>query len=63
MRELGWERTKRRFGGTPEHAYVRGSPAARERSIEVSFGVAGWYVEDASLGNLANGDDEGELPY
>jgi predicted P-loop ATPase len=63
MRELGWERTKRRFGGTPEHAYVRGSPAARERSIEVSFGVAGWYVEDALQGNLANGGDDGELPY
>ena len=63
MRELGWERTKRRFGGTPEHAYVRGSPAARERPIEVSFGVAGWYVDDASQANPAEGGDDGELPY
>lgn len=60
MRELGWTRTKRRFGGTPEHTYVRGSPAARERSIEVCFGAAGWYLADAGQGS---GADDGELPY
>ena len=24
MRELGWERSKRRFGGNPEWSYVKG---------------------------------------
>lgn len=29
MRELGWERTMRRFGGPPISAYVRGNSAER----------------------------------
>ena len=34
MRELGWERTKLRFGGrNPDYAYVRGTP--EERAIRV----------------------------
>lgn len=60
MRELGWMRTKRRFGGTPEHAYVRGSPVARERPIAVCLGAAGWYVDDAPLAGEQGGE---ELPY
>src|SRR5690606_37039645 len=36
MRELGWERTKLRFGGAgPEWAYVRGESAERARRLVV----------------------------
>src|SRR5690606_75972 len=36
MRRLGWERTKRRFGGEhPEWAYLRGSEAERNERLFV----------------------------
>jgi hypothetical protein len=36
LRRLGWERTKRRFGGpAPEWCYVRGSKAEREEALFV----------------------------
>jgi len=63
MRELGWNRTKRRFGGSPEHAYVRGNRVEMERSIAVCFGVSGWYVDDAPSGEPVGGGGDGELPY
>ena len=44
MRELGWERGKRRFGGPrSEWCYLKGSDAQRERRVEVgrdTFGRA-----------------------
>jgi Virulence-associated protein E len=47
MRKLGWERTKRRFGGAgPEWAYVHGSAAERERALTVVGGPDGWSVAD-----------------
>ncbi|MXO62522.1 virulence-associated E family protein [Qipengyuania oceanensis] len=61
MRELGWERTKLRFGGKPVGAYAKGSKRQRERSLEVSLGAAGYFVDDAASPELDDGDDE--LPY
>lgn len=63
MRELGWERTRRRFGsGGREYAYARGSRDEMERPIEVCLGAGGWYVDDAP-GGPVYGDDDGGLPY
>jgi hypothetical protein len=36
MRELGWERTMRRFDGPPVSAYVRGTPSERRVPLCVS---------------------------
>jgi hypothetical protein len=35
MRELGWQRTMRRFGGSPISAYARGTPAERRVTLYV----------------------------
>jgi len=64
MREIGWTRTRLRFGGGgPEYAYARGTPDEMKRPIEVCLGTAGWFVDDAPPGNSADGGDDGELPY
>lgn len=61
MRELGWNRTRRRFGGSGrEYAYARGSRIEMEQPIEVCLGAAGWYVDDAPP---AEEQDREELPY
>jgi hypothetical protein len=41
MRRLGWERTKRRFGGEPEWCYVRGTKTEREQTLFVFTNEAG----------------------
>lgn len=41
MRRLGWERTKRRFGGEAEWCYVRGSKTEREECLFVHTGSEG----------------------
>lgn len=38
MRELGFDRTKLRFGGQPEWAYVRGTPEERTQFIVIDNG-------------------------
>lgn len=61
MRELEWERTRRRFGGKGlEYGYVRGNRAQMERRIEVSLGTSGWMVDDAASDPEETDD---ELPY
>lgn len=35
MRQLGWEKTKLRFGGQPEHCWVRGNAELRSRVITI----------------------------
>jgi predicted P-loop ATPase len=37
MRELGWERVQRRYGGAPEWSYVKGTRDERERGLEVMY--------------------------
>lgn len=37
IRELGWERQRRRFDGTLQYAYVKGTPAEREVELVVEY--------------------------
>jgi len=37
IRELGWERQRRRFDGVPEYAYVKGTAAEREIDLLVEY--------------------------
>ena len=37
IRELGWERKRRRFDGSLEYAYVKGSPTEREVELVVEY--------------------------
>ena len=37
IRELGWERHRRRFDGTLQYAYVKGSPEQREVELIVEY--------------------------
>ncbi|TPE59470.1 hypothetical protein FJQ54_13360 [Sandaracinobacter neustonicus] len=61
MREIGWERARRRFGGKGlEYCYTRGNRTQTERRIEVALGTAGWFVDDAASDREGEGD---ELPY
>lgn len=36
MRALGWEHVQRRFGGSPEWSYVKGTKEERQRKLEVA---------------------------
>ncbi|MGD9791703.1 MAG: VapE domain-containing protein [Phycisphaerales bacterium] len=47
MRQLGWERCKRRFGGRPEWSYAKGTIEERERPVQISLTHDGWRVVDA----------------
>lgn len=61
MRELGWERTRRRFGGKGlEYGYARGNRAQMERRIEVCLGAGGWVVDEVASDPEVTDD---ELPY
>lgn len=61
MRELGWERTRRRFGGRGlEYGYARGNRAETERRIEVCLGVGEWVVDEVASDPEVTDD---ELPY
>lgn len=45
MRNLGWERRQRRFGGNPEWCYVRGTVAERERPVVFNADGGTWRRE------------------
>lgn len=61
MRELGWERIRRRFGGKGlEYGYARGNRAQMERRIEVCLGASGWVVDEVASDPEVTDD---EFPY
>lgn len=59
MRRLGWERTKRRFGGDgPEWCYVRGSKTEREQCLFVFTNEAGEVRSVGATPEYEEGGDE-----
>ncbi len=58
LRELGWTRTKRRFGGDPEWCYVRGDKHEQGQAIQLELDP-----DDGSLFVSGTVDDGREVPF
>lgn len=59
MRDLGWTRTKRRFGNRPEHAYVRGEGPESEVRIWTHLNLTGWYASYLTPEEVSKPDSGG----
>lgn len=59
MRELGWERTKLRFGGASVWCYAKGGPQARRRRLSVHLDVAtGRMTVNEEIDSVFGGEGE-----
>ncbi len=67
MRRLGWERKWRRFGGSPQYVYLRGTAAEREKALAVEGQEGGWRVVEAAPGDTEESGPtaagEPEIPF